>query len=104
MQRMPRHCRSLPAISQLAVKHLQVLNVGKGSGLAAILNIYAFEEGDYLVMLTKNGLIKRTPLSAFTAVRPSGLTAIKLKVRKCALCGLPSCSSSPESISGFIFL
>ena len=54
--------------------------MGKGSGLAAILNIDAFEEGDYLVMLTQNGLIKRTPLSAFTAVRPSGLTAIKLKV------------------------
>jgi DNA gyrase subunit A len=68
------------AVSQLAVGRLQVLNVGKESSLAAILNIDAFEEGDYLVMLTKNGLIKRTPLSAFTAVRPSGLTAIKLKV------------------------
>ena len=40
---------------------VQVLNVGKGTGLAALLNIDAFEEGDYLVMLTKNGLIKRTP-------------------------------------------
>ena len=57
-----------------------MLSVGKGTGLAAILNIDAFEEGDYLVMLTKNGLIKRTPLKAFTSVRNGGLTAIKLKV------------------------
>lgn len=74
------HAETPQTVSQLAVKYLQVLNVGKGSGLAAILNIDAFEEGDFLVMLTKNGLIKRTPLSAFTTVRPSGLTAIKLKV------------------------
>lgn len=55
--------------------------MGKGTGLAAILNIDAFAEGDYLVMLTQNGLIKRTPLKAFAAVRAGGLTAIKLKVR-----------------------
>jgi len=60
---------------------LQVLNVSKGTGLAAILNIDAFEEGDYLVMLSKNGLIKRTPLKAFTSVRTSGIAAMKLKVR-----------------------
>ncbi len=58
---------------------LQVLNVSKGTGLAAILNIDAFEEGDYLVMLSKNGLIKRTPLKAFTSVRASGIAAMKLK-------------------------
>ena len=66
--------------------------MGKGTGLAAILNIDAFEEGDYLVMLTKNGLIKRTPLKAFTAVRAGGLTAIKLKVSRLGtvhLCELP---------------
>ena len=65
---------------------VQVLNVGKGTGLAAILNIDAFEEGDYLVMLTKNGLIKRTPLKAFTAVRAGGLTAVKLKVIRSGDC------------------
>ena len=71
---------------------VQVLNVGKGTGLAAILNIDAFEEGDYLIMLTQNGLIKRTPLKAFTAVRAGGLTAIKLKVRgQCWLMPCPSC-------------
>ena len=60
---------------------LQVLNMPKGSGLAAMLNIDTFNEEDYLVMLTKNGLIKRTPLSAFTSVKANGIIAIKLKVK-----------------------
>ena len=59
----------------------QVLNVPKGLGLAAVLNIDTFNEEDYLVMLTKNGLIKRTPLSAFTSVKANGIIAIKLKVK-----------------------
>ena len=61
---------------------VQVLNMPKGSGLAAMLNIDTFNEEDYLVMLTKNGLIKRTPLSAFTSVKANGIIAIKLKVQK----------------------
>jgi DNA gyrase subunit A len=34
---------------------------------------------NYLVMVTKNGLIKRTPLSDFSNVRRSGIVAINLK-------------------------
>ena len=60
---------------------VQVLNMPKGSGLAAMLNIDTFNEEDYLVMLTKNGLIKRTPLKAFTSVKANGIIAIKLKVK-----------------------
>ena len=67
---------------QAEERAVQVLSVGKGTGLAAILNIDAFEEGDYLVMLTKNGLIKRTPLNAFASVKANGIIAIKLKVWK----------------------
>lgn len=61
--------------------------MSKGTSLAAILNIDAFAEGDYLVMLTKKGLIKRTPLKAFTSVKAGGLIAIKLKARLCS----PAC-------------
>ncbi len=37
------------------------------------------ESGDYLVMATKNGLIKKTSLNDFANVRRSGLIAIKLQ-------------------------
>ena len=37
------------------------------------------EEAEYLVMVTKNGIIKKTKLSAFENVRKSGLIAIRLE-------------------------
>ncbi len=39
----------------------------------------ADEKGNYLVMLTKKGIIKKTNLSEFSSVRKSGLIALKLK-------------------------
>jgi DNA gyrase/topoisomerase IV subunit A len=36
-------------------------------------------EGDYLILLTRGGFVKRTPMSAFANVRGS-LSAIKLRV------------------------
>ena len=35
-------------------------------------------EGAYLVMVTKQGIIKRTELSAYSNIRKSGLIAITL--------------------------
>jgi DNA gyrase subunit A len=79
--------------------------VSKGRGLLNFLEIsqdekvlslvpYSKEdelEGDkYLVMVTKNGIIKKTELSAFKNVRRNGLIAIKLQagdlLRKAAIC------------------
>ena len=37
-----------------------------------------FDEGKYVVMVTKNGKIKRTALSAYKNVRKNGLIAIGL--------------------------
>ncbi|MCD6549960.1 DNA gyrase subunit A [bacterium] len=67
--------------------------VAKGRGLANFLEISADEKvlsiiarrqdqdskTKYLVMVTKNGIIKKTPLSDFKNVRRSGLIAIRLR-------------------------
>ena len=67
--------------------------VAKGRGLANFLDISPEEKVlslipkskeepssvKYLVMVTKNGIIKKTPLEDFKNVRRSGLIAIKLK-------------------------
>ncbi|MCL5733160.1 MAG: DNA gyrase subunit A [Patescibacteria group bacterium] len=37
------------------------------------------QEGKYLVMITKNGLIKKTPVSDFENIRRTGIIAIKIK-------------------------
>lgn len=46
-----------------------------------MLPVSKFTDDDFLVMLTENGLIKRTPLSDFETIRSNGLIAIKLRVR-----------------------
>jgi DNA gyrase subunit A len=68
--------------------------VAKGRGLLnfveissdeKVLSIFAMEkdkkqlEGKFLVMVTKDGVIKKTPLNQFTNMRRSGLIAILLK-------------------------
>ncbi len=58
---------------------VQVLQVGKGTRVASIMSLGEFSDDDFLVMLTKDGLIKRTPMKQFANVRGS-LTAIKLRV------------------------
>jgi len=60
---------------------LQVLPISKTDSVAAMLPVSQFTDDEFLVMLTRDGLIKRTPLSDFATIRASGLRAIKLRVR-----------------------
>lgn len=47
--------------------------------IAAMMSVADPGPDDYLIMLTRQGMIKRTPLAAFATVRGT-LTAIKLRV------------------------
>ncbi|MCF0146137.1 MAG: DNA gyrase subunit A [Eubacterium sp.] len=47
--------------------------------ITAIIPIDDFIEGQYLLMATKKGMIKKTPLESFRNVRRNGLAAITLK-------------------------
>lgn len=49
-----------------------------GEEVATVLPIQEFEER-YLVMVTKNGIIKRTPLSAFARVHAGGIRAMNIR-------------------------
>ena len=59
---------------------LQVLNLKKGDKLAALLPISEFTDHDYLLLLTRGGMIKKQPLAQFSDVRSSVVRAIGLKV------------------------
>ncbi|MDP4006992.1 MAG: DNA gyrase C-terminal beta-propeller domain-containing protein, partial [bacterium] len=62
-----------------------LLNFAEVSSNDKVLNLFALGKKDaeqgiqYMVMTTKNGLIKKTPLEDFKNVRKSGLIAISLK-------------------------
>lgn len=58
---------------------VNLLSLDAGEKISAIIPIQSFEDGKYLLMATKNGLIKKTPLKEYDSSRKTGLLAINLK-------------------------
>ncbi len=58
---------------------VNLLRLDNGEKISAVIPINNFAEGKYLLMATKNGLIKKTSLQEYNSVRKSGLLAITLK-------------------------
>lgn len=55
-----------------------LLNLQEGERISAMLRCRSFDTDDYVVMVTKNGQIKRTPLNAYRNIHKKGLIAIGL--------------------------
>lgn len=64
--------------SSRGVNAVNLLPLGEDEKIAAMIKTSDFDEGKYIVMVTKNGKIKRTALSAYKNVRKNGLIAIGL--------------------------
>mmetsp|Transcript_59841 Transcript_59841/g.87694 ORF Transcript_59841/g.87694 Transcript_59841/m.87694 type:complete len:880 (-) Transcript_59841:92-2731(-) len=67
-----------------------ILPTVKAGGIASIIPIPAFSSKQFLILLTQEGMIKKTPLQAFKNVSARGLIVLKLKskdqlkwVRRC---------------------
>ena len=58
---------------------VNLLSVDRGEKISAVITLSNFAEGKYLLMATKNGIIKKTPLQEYDSVRKSGLQAITLR-------------------------
>ena len=58
---------------------VNLLNLDAGEKVSAVIPIQNFAEGKYLLMATKNGLIKKTPLTEYNSARRTGLQGITLK-------------------------
>lgn len=54
------------------------LELQKGENVATILPVKEFDEDSYVVMATKNGLVKKTELSAYAHPRTMGIIALKI--------------------------
>ena len=57
---------------------INMLPLTEDEKIAAMIKTDNFDEGRYIIMVTKNGKIKRTPLSMYKNVRKNGLRAIGL--------------------------
>ncbi len=58
---------------------VNLLRLDNGEKISAVIPITNFEDGKYLLMATKNGLIKKTALKDFDSTRKTGLLSITLK-------------------------
>jgi DNA gyrase subunit A len=65
-----RNARGVPIV--------QLLPINQEEKITSMVAVSQFTEDEYLVMLTKKGLIKKTPLSVFSNIRSNGLIAISL--------------------------
>jgi DNA gyrase subunit A len=57
---------------------VNLVALSPGEKIKAILPVQEFSENEYMVMVTKNGVIKKTALSEFSNVRNAGIFAISI--------------------------
>ncbi len=62
-----------------ALVNLLPLDRDAGEHIAAVIPVRSFDAGRYVVMATKGGTVKKTPLEAFSRPRPRGIIAATVK-------------------------
>lgn len=55
-----------------------LIRMSSDDSVAAFLPVKEFVEGQYIIMTTKNGVVKKTDLMDFANPRPSGIIALKI--------------------------
>ncbi|GIW22857.1 MAG: DNA gyrase subunit A [Candidatus Sericytochromatia bacterium] len=70
----------LPESSRQAkgVNIATLINISSEDEITAVIPVNEFAENNYLVMLTRNGIIKKTDLLSYSNIRSSGIIAINL--------------------------
>ncbi len=58
---------------------VNLLQLQPGEKISAMVQMREFEDDKYLIMATRKGTIKKTPISAYTNIRKSGIQAITLR-------------------------
>lgn len=58
---------------------INLLQLMPGERITAVIPISNFDEGQYLMMATRKGLVKKTPIQDYANVRKIGLAAISLR-------------------------
>jgi DNA gyrase subunit A len=72
MPEASRHAKGLPIVN------LPGVQVDSGEYVSAIISLPTFEPGQYLVMATRRGKIKKTSLADYAKIKANGLIAINL--------------------------
>jgi DNA gyrase subunit A len=66
-----RNARGKPMVGLLPLQ--------EGEKITAVLSVKHFDDGHFIFMATRHGTVKKTPLSAFSRPRASGIIAVDLR-------------------------
>ena len=58
---------------------VNILQLMSGEKINAIIPIEQYKEDNYLFMITKNGIVKKTPITEYSNIRKTGIQAITLR-------------------------
>ena len=58
---------------------VNLLEIAPGESITAIIPVKEFKEDEYLVMITRQGIIKKTEMASFANIRKGGLIAVNLR-------------------------
>ncbi|MCM8816119.1 MAG: DNA gyrase subunit A [Candidatus Omnitrophica bacterium] len=58
---------------------VNLLRIQNDEKIAAVIPVSSFSSGQFVLMLTKNGVVKKTPLQAYSKPRQGGIIGISLK-------------------------
>ena len=58
---------------------INLIQLTPGEKVTAVIPIKKYEEDKYLMMVTKKGIVKKTPITEYANVRKNGLAAINLR-------------------------
>ena len=74
-------CYEIPEAGRTArgMAIVNLLQLQPGEKISTMVQMKEFEEDKYLIMATKKGTIKKTPIMAYTNIRKSGIQAITLR-------------------------
>ncbi|GMB10252.1 MAG: DNA gyrase subunit A [Candidatus Improbicoccus devescovinae] len=73
-------CFEIPESTRISkgINIVNLLNLAKDETISAFIKVEDFDADNFLVMITKFGVIKRTKLDAFNKVRKNGLISLDL--------------------------
>ncbi len=75
-----KKCYEIPEASRTAkgTNLINIIDIPKEDSITAYISVKTFSDDEYLTMITKKGIIKKTKLSMFRKARRNGLFAINL--------------------------
>ena len=76
---VPCILRCTDRIPSDVVAAVNIIEKSPEEKISEIIPVKEFSDNEYLVMVTKNGIIKKTPASEYESIRKSGKIAITLK-------------------------